>query len=114
MKKKVLWVSRHQMTPEQREALGEVEKIVQIDRTLQSAFELEKEIGEADVIAIVAPINLQQQFLRLAGEKPVIMAKNNREVVPAEDGGESKVIFHFEKWERLKKIVIEMEDYIPE
>ena len=74
MKKKVLWFSRHEMTLEQRAALGDVE-IIQINKTVQSAYELQDEIN--DIIAIVAPINLQQQFIKLANGKPVIMAVND-------------------------------------
>lgn len=54
--KKVLWFSRHEMTLEQRVALGDVE-IIQINKTVQSAYELRDEINECDIIAIVAPIN---------------------------------------------------------
>lgn len=111
--KKVLWFSRHIMTPEQKAALGECE-ILQIDKTINSAYELEQEIKAADVVAIVAPINLQQQFLKLAEDRPVIMAVNDRVLVPAEDGSESKVEFRFVKWERLLSIKIEKEDYLPE
>ena len=56
MKKKVLWFSRHEMTPEQRAALGDVE-IIQVNKTVQSAYELQDEINECDIIAIVAPIS---------------------------------------------------------
>lgn len=111
--KKVLWFSRHAMTDEQKAALGNCE-IMQIDRTIKSAYELQEEIEKADVVAIVAPINLQEQFLKLAGDRPVIMAVNDRVLVPAEDGSEQKVEFHFVKWERLLSIKIEKEDYLPE
>lgn len=111
--KKVLWFSRHEMTVEQEAALGENVEIVQINRTINSAFELQDEIAAADIVAIVAPINLQQQFLKLAGDKPVIMALSERVLVPSEDGGEDKVDFHFVKWERLKKIEVVKEDFLP-
>lgn len=55
MKKKVLWFSRHEMTPEQRAALGDVE-IIQVNKTVQSAYELQDEINECDIIAIVAQL----------------------------------------------------------
>lgn len=109
--KKVLWFSRHNMSMEQKEALGECE-ILQINKSINSAYELQEEIGACDVIAIVAPINLQQQFLKLAEGKPVIMAVNNRVLVPDPDGGEDKVEFQFVKWERLLKIDIVKEDYV--
>ena len=78
--KKILWFSRHKMTPEQKLALGDVE-IMQINKTINSAYELKDEIDECDIIAIVAPINLQQQFLKLAEGKPVIMAVSCLSVV---------------------------------
>lgn len=111
--KNVLWFSRHQMTEEQMAALGGDVEINQINKTISSAFELKEEIEAADIIAIVAPIGLQQQFLQLAGNRPVIMAVNDRVLVPNPEGGESKVAFKFVKWERLVKIDIIKEDFIP-
>ena len=110
--KKVLWFSRHEMTNEQKNILGDVE-IVQINKSIQSAYELQAEIEECDIIAIVAPINLQQQFLKLAGDRPVIMAVNDRVLIPQENG-EDKVEFHFDKWERLLQIEIVKEDFTME
>ena len=112
MTKKVLWFSRHEMTPEQRAALGDVE-INQINRSISSAYELEEEINNSDIIAIVAPINLQQQFLKIAGDKPVIMAVNDRRLIPQPDG-EDKVEFHFVKWEQLDEIIIKKHDFVVE
>lgn len=106
--KKVLWFSRHKMTKDQLQALGNVE-IMQIDKSIQTAFELQEEINQCDIIAIVAPINLQEQFLKLAGDKPVITALNNRVLVLKD--GESEVQFNFVKWERLIKIEVLKEDF---
>ena len=111
MKKiKVLWFSRHEMSAEQRAALGDVE-IVQINKTIQSAQELKTEIEDCDIIAVVAPIGLQEQFLRLAGDKPVITAVNDRRIIKNDDGSEDKVEFHFVKWERLLKIEVVKENF---
>ena len=112
MTKKVLWFSRHEMTPEQLKALGDVE-VTQVNRSISSAYELEEEIKAADIVAIVAPINLQQQFLKLAAGKPVIMAVNDRRLIPQPDG-EDKVEFHFVKWEQLDEIVIKKHDFVVE
>ena len=112
MKQKVLWFSRHAMTEEQKNSLGDVE-INQINKTIHSAKELKAEIEANDIIAIVAPIELQREFLELAGDKPVITAVNDRVLVPQQDGTEDKLEFHSRKWERLIKIEIEKEDYIP-
>lgn len=111
--RKVLWFSRHTMTAEQLSALGAVREIVQCDGTISSAWELADEINDCDIIAIVAPIGLQQQFLKLAGDKPVVMALSERVITPDPEGGESKVEFVFQKWERLIKIEVEKEDFIP-
>ena len=110
--KKILWFSRHKMTPEQKLALGDVE-IMQINKTINSAYELKDEIDECDIIAIVAPINLQQQFLKLAEGKPVIMAVNDRVLIDQENGSESKVEFRFIEWERLLSIRVGKEDFAP-
>ena len=111
MTKKILWFSRHEMTEEQKAALGDCE-ITQISKTINSAYELADEIAAADIIAIVAPINIQAQFLKLAGDKPVITAKSQRLLVHQDDGSEDKVVFQFEKWERLVKIEVVTEDFV--
>ena len=92
-------------------ALGDVE-IIQVNKTVQSAYELQDEINECDIIAIVAPINLQQQFIKLANGKPVIMAVNDRVLIKQVDGTEDKAEFRFVKWERLIRIDIVKEDFI--
>ena len=103
MKKiKVLWFSRHEMSAEQRAALGDVE-IVQINKTIQSAQELKTGIEDCDIIAVVAPIGLQEQFLRLAGDKPVITAVNARILVEQDDGSEAKAEFHFDQMGTIDK-----------
>ncbi len=111
-KKKVLWFSRHIMSDEQRSALGDDVEIVNINKTISSAYEISDEIADADIIAIVAPVNLQMQFLKLAGDKPVIMAKSERVFTKDAEGNESKVAFKFLKWERLVKIDIVLEDFV--
>ena len=109
MSTKVLWFSRHDMTPDQRAALGDSE-ITQIDKTIKHASELADEISQCDVLAVVAPVELQKEFLEQAGDKPVITAVNDRILVPTENG-ESKVQFSFVKWEQVKKIDIVKEDF---
>lgn len=112
MPQKILWFSRHEMSPEQKAALGNDVDIMQINQTINHASELSDEIKKADVIAIVAPIGLQKEFLNLADGKPVIMAKNQRVFEPQPDG-EDKVRFRFDGWEQLKKIEVVKEPYNP-
>lgn len=123
--KKVLWFSRHQMTPEQKEALGEV-SITQVNGNMpnvhvpfqaevngvtQEVAPFKELLREFDIIAIVAPIGLQQQILGVAGDRPVISALNRRVLVPDENGGEDKVHFIFDGWERLLKIEVVKEPF---
>lgn len=111
--KRVLWFSRHTMTDSQLAALGAVKEVIQCDGTISSAWELEDEIKDCDIVAIVAPINLQAQFLKIAGDKPVITAISERRVIERE-GGDNDVEFVFQKWMRIKKIEVVTEDFIPE
>lgn len=118
--KKVLWFSRHTMTEEQANAIGENIQITQVNGDMPNvhvAFDAKingedksiifKEFAKNfDIIAIVAPIGLQQQVLSIAGNKPVIMSKNKRTLVPNPQGGEDKVVFAFDGWEQLVKIDI--------
>lgn len=107
--KKVLWFSRHAMTEEQKQALidklEEIE-ITQVNKTITSAYDIREEIETSDVVAIVAPIHIQEQVLRLAGDKPVIMALSERVIV---DG--DKVTFKFVKWERLVEVRVIKENF---
>lgn len=109
---KILWFSRHEMTAEQ---LGALERKfpdgISINKTVDSARELQNDIDDADVIAIVAPIGLQAEFLRLAGDKPVITALTDRVLVQQPNGEEDKVEFRFVKWERLEGITVKKSDF---
>lgn len=100
---KVLWFSRHPLTEDQQGDLeriyGPVE-IIQIDRQIGSAKELATEVASCDVIAVVAPLSLQAEFLQLAGsEKPVVFCKNDRIF----ENGE-KVRFKHVGWFRIREI----------
>lgn len=107
--KKVLWFSRHELSQEQMSDLvriyGPVE-LTQVNKTVKSAHELSDEIASHDVIAIVAPLPIQQQFLKVAGEKPVIFCKNDRIFDPND---ESKVDFSHAGWFQLRRIEVVFE-----
>ena len=106
---KVLWFSRHTMTPDQEKALefiyGDI-VVNQVDKTISSAYEVKDEVDDADVICIVAPIGIQEQFLKIAGNKPVLTAKSDRIIIPDENGDESKIEFRFRQWDRLLKVEV--------
>jgi hypothetical protein len=127
---KVLWFSRHEMTPDQRGALeaklGVVE-ILQVDGTMPNVHvpfsgklngedaeippfkELMK--GGFQVVAIVAPINLQQQIMGVAGETPVIFAESKRERISVPEGQDPQFQFIFKGWKRLVEVKVVTEDF---
>jgi hypothetical protein len=126
---KVLWFSRHQMTAPQKEALeaklGMIE-ITQVDGTMPNVHvpfsgKLNGEDAEIpafkemmkgfDVVAIVAPINLQQQILTVAGETPVIFAENKRERINVSGDQEPQFQFVFKGWKRLVEVKVVTEDF---
>ena len=126
MKTQILWFSRHEMTAEQKQGL--ISKFTDLEITQISGspanvhvpFEditcvqqpaLKELIKEYDVLAVVLPIHLQQQLLQVSGDKPVIQALNGRVLVPNLNGGEEKVQFVHQKWERLVKIEVVKEDF---
>ena len=128
---KVLWFSRHAMSAAQLGALvaklGEVE-VTQVDGTMPNVHvpftakvngaeeetqvaPFKELIADMDVVAIVAPINLQQQILSVAGDKPVIFAKNDRVRVNVPEGEEPKFEFIFAGWERLVEVKVVTETF---
>ena len=114
---RILWFSRHDMTEAQREALDFLIDlgyddivITQINKTISSAYEIADEIENFDILAVVAPPALQQQFIKVAEGRPVITALNDRVLVPAEDG-EQKAEFHFVKWEWVGGIEVHKKDF---
>ena len=115
---KILWFSRYDMTEAQREALDfligmgyDSIEITKLDKTISSAFEIADEIKCFDILAVVAPQALQQQFIKVAEGRPVITALNDRVLVPAEDGTEKKAEFHFVKWEWIGGIEVNKKDF---
>ncbi|MBQ8749664.1 MAG: hypothetical protein IJZ29_04290 [Clostridia bacterium] len=102
--KKILWLSRHQMTEEQigslKEKYGEVE-VVQHDEQVNSASEILPLINEVDILAVVLPIDMVGNLLKLT-DKPIIYAKNGREFT-----ADGKVAFSFNGWHQYLKVDIE-------
>jgi hypothetical protein len=128
---KVLWFSRHEMTADQKGALeaklGVIE-ITKVDGTMHNVhtpfkgkingedaeipFPAFKELVKGfDVVAIVAPINLQQQIIGVAGDIPVIFAENARERIRVPEGEEPQFEFVFKGWKRLVEVKVVTEDF---
>ncbi len=126
--KKVMWFSRHTMSDDQKRALGDGIQITQVKcENLTSVWNyvnldingqnttirMADFVKDFDIIAIVAPIQLQKQFLDVSNGTPVIFAENIRTLIKEENGGEDKVVFNFGGWKQIKRIDVVVEDFVP-
>ena len=110
--KRVLWISRHVLTEEQMTGLkrycrDEIELICR-NETVENMEELLPDIEEADVIAAVLPIHLLAQLVKIAGERPVLIAMANRTLVPG-TGREPEVQFAHHAWRRVARLELQLE-----
>lgn len=114
--KRVLWVSRHCMTGEQRADLerimgGPVELLPWRD-TVRDAAELAHALDQADAAAVVLPLELLRQLLPLAKGKPVLQAVSARQAtgrtVAAPDGQEEpEFAFVHQGWRQILRLELE-------
>lgn len=102
--KKILWLSRHQMTEEQINELIKIYGDVIIfndSRQINNVEELLQDIESMDVLAVVLPIEMVGELLKIT-DKPIIYAENKR--VFDENG---KVAFSFGGWRQYVRVDIE-------
>ena len=115
--KKVLWISRHNMTKEQIEDLqritGEEVEIIPWRETVHSMTEIKPLIEEADLIAAVLPLDLLAALLEASGGKKVLQSVADR--IPsgklrAIAGGAVEPEFEFRHryWQQIIKINVEV------
>lgn len=106
---KVLWFSRHEMTELQYQDLeriyGEGLEVTQVNKTIGSVSEIEENIKEHHIIAIVAPVRMQQEIIETAGWRPVISCRNKRILTD-----EGKASFIHDGWFRIRKVDIVTEN----
>lgn len=79
--KKVLWISRHEMTPEQRSDLDRITggaELLLWKETVTDIAKLLPLLQKADAVAAVLPPELLAELLALAGDKPVLRAVSKR------------------------------------
>lgn len=114
--KKVLWVSRHKMSPAQfsdlERAMGGAVELVPWQNTVEQAAQLAPALAEADAAAVVLPLELLAQLLSLAGEKPVLVAVSGREatgrLVPSSQGQlEPEYAFVHRGWRQVLRLELE-------
>ena len=117
--KRVLWVSRHRMSPDQRKDLerimgGPVE-LLPWRETVRDISVLLPSLKVADAAAVVLPLELLALLIPLAGGKPVLQAVSGRvptgRMIPASDGGpEPEFAFVHQGWRQILRLVLETKD----
>ena len=113
--KKVLWISRHLLSQEQRadleRALCAPVQVVPWTDTVRDMEDLRPALDQADAVAAVLPMEKLAQLLRMAGPKPVLQARGER--VPtgwwrtAPGGGkEPEFAFVHRGWQQILDIQV--------
>ncbi len=111
--KKVLWISRHQMTEAQfkdlERALGDEVSLLNWTETVTELAALRPWLEQADVVAAVLPPELFSQLLQAARHKPVLQAAAKR--VPtgrvyrnANGAAEAEFRFVHAGWQQILKL----------
>lgn len=118
-KTRILWLSRHKMTQEQKTDLvriyGEVE-VKQYDQSVSGWKDVVEQGKDCDVLAVVLPPAILADLTNPRNNiKPVIRAIANRVptgntvVNPATGKEEQEFKFEHAGWERVIKVVVETE-----
>lgn len=114
--KKVLWISRHQMTQPQYDdlsrILGEEIELLPWKETVQEIADLLPLLEQVDIIAAVLPTRLLADLVKAAGEKPVVQAVSGRvssgRILTLPDGRqEQEILFVHCGWEQILRLELE-------
>lgn len=114
--KKVLWISRHEMTTAQlsdlERIMGGTVKLLCWKENVRNVTELMPLIEQADAIAAVLPLQMQANLLKVAEGKPVLQSVAERVLSETErtleDGRkEREVQFVHKRWEQLLRIDVQ-------
>ena len=116
-KKKILWLSRHDLTTEQASDLeriyGDIE-IKKVSVTVESAKDVVACGSDCDIFAVVLPDRVLQELIKRTN-KPIIMSVACRMftgkyiINPATGKHEKEYMFRHRYWERIKKFIRETE-----
>lgn len=107
--KKVLWISRHEMTQEQRSDLDRITGGAELLLWKETVTDIAKLLQQADAVAAVLPPELLAELLALAGDKPVLRAVSERKATgrfrTLPDGRrEQEFVYVHGGWEQLLRM----------
>lgn len=113
--KTVLWVSRHDMTPEQAADLERIAggpvRLLRWTDTVHDVAELESLVRQADMVAAVLPLELMAQLADIAAGVPLLQSVAERTATgrtyTAPDGRtEKEFAFRHRAWQQIEKIEV--------
>ena len=116
--RKVLWISRHQMTPSQlsdlERIMGDGVELVPVRETVTDLQKLAGSLRQVDAVAAVLPTELLAQLVAMANKQgiPVIQAVSERrpsgKIVTLADGRqEPEMLFVHAGWQQIVKLELE-------
>lgn len=110
--KKVLWISRHMLTPEQHRGLEKLcsgcFELIWWKENVEDLDALTPALASADLIAAVLPIHLLARLTAMVSRKPVLISLARRTLV--DNGGvEAEIRFAHGGWQRIRKLELELE-----
>ena len=110
--KKVLWFSRHELTPEQKSGLAHVLHVPEddlsvrvLDRTISRASEIAGALEGEDLVAAVLPVRLLSELMPLLPASVTVAVPRNRRV--RDDQGEYRYVY--DGWDVIKQCIYETE-----
>lgn len=108
--KQILWISRHEMTPDQyadlERIMDEPIKLIPWRETVHDVAELAPWLSQVDVIAAVLPITILAQLFSLSPGIPIIQAISGRKatgqtIITPNGQQESEFIFAHLGWQQI-------------
>ena len=107
---KILWVSRHVLISEQIAGLEKIAnddiEVKTLNKTISSVDEIVKEAEDCKFIAVVLPVGLLAElYENLKPGQTILVPRSKRILVPSSDGTENKVVFKYDGWEVIEKVI---------
>ena len=119
--KRVLWISRHEMTEFQLKdlarVLGDEVELVTWKDTVTDLAELMPELRRADAVAAVLPVRLLAELVAAAGKKPVFQSwaartPTGRMLELADGRREAEMQFRHLGWEQILRLELETKRFV--
>lgn len=109
--KKILWISRHEMTPQQEQDLSRIVndefEFIILNKTIKIIDEIAPYIEKVNLITAVLPTLLLSELVKLAKDIPVLQSVSERVESIDETTNTKKFTFVHSHWQQIVKMDIE-------